>query len=214
MAAFKLPRLKSNLAIVNGQGRPTDFFLRLFNIDMAQRLETIINDQQAIIDAIVAAQNAADAAQMAANAAQDTADQALAQSGSGARYAILDAAAGAATAVVTVSSVTSDTRLQLNGGLFGGTLDANADWTGQAEFFEESGGTTNSLGVFPITTTSTGTSVGPVWGANDSSPFTFDVVGTLAGTVQYSVTVTRTGGSNYVDGASIQSTLTLTPKAT
>ena len=77
MAAFKLPRLKSNLAIVNGQGRPTDFFLRLFNIDMAQRLETVINDQQAIIDAIVAAKNAADAAQQAAEAAQNTADAAV-----------------------------------------------------------------------------------------------------------------------------------------
>lgn len=214
MAAFKLPRLKSNLAIVNGQGRPTDFFLRLFNIDMAQRLETIINDQQAIIDAIVAAQDAADAAQLAAEAAQDAADAALAQSGSGARYAEIDGAPGGTTAVVTISSVSPLPRLQLSGSLTGGTLDADATWTGQAEFFEDDGTTINSLGTQVITVESSGDTIGGEWIANDSSPFAFEAVGTLAGTVQYSVGITRTGGSNYVQGASINSVLTITPKAT
>lgn len=214
MAAFKLPRLKSNLAIVNGQGRPTDFFLRLFNIDMAQRLETIINDQQAIIDAIVAAQAAADAAQVAAEAAQDAADAALAQSGSGARYAEINGAPGGTTAVVTISSVSPLPRLQLSGSLTGGTLDADATWTGQAEFFEDDGTTINSLGTQVITVESSGDTIGGEWIANDSSPFAFEAVGTLAGTVQYSVGITRTGGSNYVQGASINSVLTITPRAT
>ena len=39
MAAFKLPRLKANLPIVNGQGKPLDYFLRLFNIELAQKIE-------------------------------------------------------------------------------------------------------------------------------------------------------------------------------
>lgn len=113
MAAFKLPRLKSNLAIVNSQGRPTDFFLRLFNIDMAQRLETIINDQQAIIDAIVAAQAAAQAAQDAADAAQATADA---------------AATGAAADRTAVSaSVTSTTFVNIASIYFPGRL-ANGLW--------------------------------------------------------------------------------------
>lgn len=214
MAAFKLPRLKSNLAIVNGQGRPTDFFLRLFNIDMAQRLETIINDQQAIIDAIVAAQAAADAAQVAAEAAQDAADAALAQSGSGSRYAEINGAPGGTTAVVTISSVSPLPRLQLSGSLTGGALDADATWTGQAEFFEDDGTTINSLGTQVITVESSGDTIGGEWIANDSSPFAFEAVGTLAGTVQYSVGITRTGGSNYVQGPSINSVLTITPKAT
>lgn len=214
MAAFKLPRVKSNLAIVNGQGRPTDFFLRLFNIDMAQRLETIINDQQAIIDAIVAAQAAADAAQVAAEAAQDAADAALAQSGSGARYAEINGAPGGMTAVVTISSVSPLPRLQLSGGLTGGTLDADATWTGQADFFEDDGTTINSLGTQVITVESSGDTIGGEWIANDSSPFAFEAVGTLAGTVQYSVGITRTGGSNYAQGPSINSLLTITPKAT
>lgn len=214
MAAFKLPRLKSNLAIVNGQGRPTDFFLRLFNIDMAQRLETIINDQQGILDAIVAAQAAAQAAQDAADAAQETANQALQQSGAGARYAELNSSPGGATAFATVSSVLPLPRLQLVGNLTGGTLDADATWNGQAEFFESDGVATVSLGVVPISTPSTGLDVGGEWEAGDSSAFAFDAVGTLAGTVEYSVTVTRTDGSNYEQGASINSVLTITPKAT
>lgn len=39
MPSFKLPRLKANLPIVNGQGRPLDYFLRLFNIELAQKIE-------------------------------------------------------------------------------------------------------------------------------------------------------------------------------
>lgn len=50
MAILNLPRLKANLAIVNGDGKPTDFFLRLFNIDFAQRLETFEAQQQMTIE--------------------------------------------------------------------------------------------------------------------------------------------------------------------
>lgn len=37
--AFRLPRLKANLAIVNGQGKPLDYFLRFWNIDVAPLIE-------------------------------------------------------------------------------------------------------------------------------------------------------------------------------
>lgn len=50
MAALKLPRLKANLAIVDTSGNPTDFFLRLFNIDFAQRLEDFEAAQQVSIE--------------------------------------------------------------------------------------------------------------------------------------------------------------------
>lgn len=39
MAAFKLPRLKANLAIVNSKGQPLDYFLRFWNIEVAPRIE-------------------------------------------------------------------------------------------------------------------------------------------------------------------------------
>lgn len=49
MAAFKLPRLKANLAIVNGQGKPLDYFLRFWNIEVAPRIEQQEADQNAIL---------------------------------------------------------------------------------------------------------------------------------------------------------------------
>lgn len=49
MAAFKLPRLKANLAIVNGQGKPFDYFLRFWNIEVAPHIEQQEADQNAIL---------------------------------------------------------------------------------------------------------------------------------------------------------------------
>lgn len=88
--AFKLPRLKANLAIVNVKGHPLDYFLRFWNMDVAPRIEAQIADlteitnelayqllliQQAQADAEAAALAAA-AAQSAANTAQTTAENA------------------------------------------------------------------------------------------------------------------------------------------
>lgn len=88
MASFKLPRLKANLAIVNGQGRPLDYFLRLFNIELAQKIEEqestqddTIRDIQSILEQLQALSQSTQQAQSAANTAQATADGA---SGSGA----------------------------------------------------------------------------------------------------------------------------------
>ena len=208
MAAFKLPRLKANLAIVDARGKPLDYFLRLFNIDLAQRIEQNETQQNEILDRLLAAE-------LAAQQAQATADEALAaaEGGEGAKYADLNAAAGATTAVVTVTGVVANSRLQITGSLVGGTLSANADWNGTATFSEDNGTTTHVIGTFPITATSTGLEVGGAWEANDSSAFAFDVIGDYSGQVTYRVQIARTGGSMYVDGAEIRSILILTPKA-
>lgn len=60
MAAFKLPRLKANLAIVDGKGLPLGYFLRLFNIELAERIEQNEADQAATLVALqqLAAQQA------------------------------------------------------------------------------------------------------------------------------------------------------------
>lgn len=83
MATFKLPRLKANLAIVDGAGKPLDYFLRLFNIDFAQRIEQqettqdeTIQDIQSILEQLQALAEATQQAQTAANDAQATADSA------------------------------------------------------------------------------------------------------------------------------------------
>lgn len=49
MPAFRLPRLKANLAIVNGQGKPLDYFLRFWNIEVAPRIEQQESDQNALL---------------------------------------------------------------------------------------------------------------------------------------------------------------------
>lgn len=52
MAAFKLPRLKANLAIVSGAGKPLAYFLRFWNIEVAPRIEQQEAAQEATLAAI------------------------------------------------------------------------------------------------------------------------------------------------------------------
>lgn len=56
MAMFRLPRLKANLAIVNGQGKPIDYFLRFWNIDVAPLIERQEASQESTLAAIQAIQ--------------------------------------------------------------------------------------------------------------------------------------------------------------
>lgn len=56
MASFKLPRLKANLAIVDGKGKPADYFLRLFNIELAQRIEAQETNQDELLAAVQSVQ--------------------------------------------------------------------------------------------------------------------------------------------------------------
>lgn len=54
--ALNLPRLKANLAIVNGRGQPLDYFLRFWNIEVAPRIERQESSQDALIQGVVALQ--------------------------------------------------------------------------------------------------------------------------------------------------------------
>lgn len=56
MAMFRLPRLKANLAIVNGQGKPIDYFLRFWNIDVVPLIERQEASQESTLAAIQAIQ--------------------------------------------------------------------------------------------------------------------------------------------------------------
>jgi hypothetical protein len=53
---FRLPRLKANLAIVNGQGKPIDYFLRFWNIDVVPLIERQEASQESTLAAIQAIQ--------------------------------------------------------------------------------------------------------------------------------------------------------------
>lgn len=52
MPSFKLPRLKANLALVTGQGKPLDYFLRFWNIEVAPRIESQEASQDEILEKI------------------------------------------------------------------------------------------------------------------------------------------------------------------
>lgn len=56
MAAFKLPRLKANLALVNRDGKPLDYFLRFWNIEVAPTIEAQEKSQNEVIGQIQALQ--------------------------------------------------------------------------------------------------------------------------------------------------------------
>lgn len=209
MAAFKLPRLKANLAIVDARGKPLDYFLRLFNIDLAQRIERNEAEQNEILDRLLAAE-------AAAAAAQATADEALAQAegGSGARYATFEALPPNISDQVMVDNVTPATRLSLDGSLMFGGLDADATWNGTATLREISGGVPVDVFSVVFTVNSTGVEVEPgVWGAAGGS-FVGAGIGTYTGTVIYELSYNRTSGSNFVQAPTLSAILTVTPKAT
>lgn len=197
MPTFRLPRLKANLAIVNSKGQPLDYFLRLFNIEFAQRIEQQEFAQDEILQQLAEQL-------LLIQQAQTTAENALEAAQNGARYADMN---GAGQAVV--DGVQPMTRLQLLGDITGGSLDADAEWFGQAEFFENA----VSLGVVSISV-QPGISGGPTWPANNSTPFAFDVSASQTGTVTYTVEITQTGAVSYVAPYSIRGKLTLTPRAT
>ncbi len=72
---LSLQRLRRGVPIVNKDGMPTEAFARLWDETMS-RIESVVNDQAALLAAVAAAQAAADTAQTAADSAQTAADNA------------------------------------------------------------------------------------------------------------------------------------------
>lgn len=83
MAAFKLPRLKANLSVVSGQGKPLDYFLRFWNIEVAPRIENQEASQDQIIAELAEVQEQLAAQLTAINKALELAGLALSQTGNG-----------------------------------------------------------------------------------------------------------------------------------
>lgn len=83
MAEFKLPRLKGNLSIVSGQGKPLDYFLRFWNIDVAPRIENQESSQDAVIAELAEVQEELAAQLVSINKAIELAGLALSQTGNG-----------------------------------------------------------------------------------------------------------------------------------
>lgn len=83
MATFKLPRLKANLSIVSGQGKPLDYFLRFWNIDVAPRIENQEASQDQVIAELAEVQEQLAAQLTSINKALELAGLALSQTGNG-----------------------------------------------------------------------------------------------------------------------------------
>lgn len=205
MAAFKLPRLKANLAIVDSKGLPLGYFLRLFNIELAERIETTITDI-----AQVQAELAAQLALIVAAQARADAAYALAESAQGSRYIDFDGPYPTISGVINGQG--ADSILTYFGSLSGATIDADTAWIGTIAFSEDDGGAPVSLGSVPVTITSNGLFVSGEWQTDDAS-FNFETTGTLSGNVTYTLTGAYTSGANLVAGPTISVNLTTLPRA-
>lgn len=199
MAAFRLPRLKANLAIVNSQGKPLDYFLRFWNIEVAPRIEKNEQEQNDLLQQIIEAQARADAA------------YALAQDANGAKYFNIDASAPNTFADTVVNNVSENSLFQFSGGLYGGSLDDNSDWTGTISFLEGDGTNFDLLATMEVTVTQGGLIDPGEWTANDSTPATSIGVCSRFGTVTYRVNYSPSGSTSYIQPPDIRSTVILSP---
>lgn len=213
MAMFKLPRLKSNLPIVDGKGNPRDFFLRFWNIEVAPRIEQQEAGQDEILAQIQAVQEEQAEQLSLVIAAQARADAAynLAESAQGSRY--IDITGLYSTVSGIINNQTAGANLSFAGTVFGGTIDANTSCAVTLTFYENNGGGNVLLGSVPITLNSNGLNAGGTYQIDPDS-FAFDSMGSLAGNVTYTIMGERTSGANVVDTPSIDVRLTTVPKAT
>lgn len=220
LPAFKLPRLQARNPIVDGRGQPSAAFVRYWNIDVLGSLESQVNSIIDIQNEIVAVQAelAAQlaqilAAQAAADAAQATADAALelATDANGARYVPLS---GPVPSEVEADDITAEIMLVASADLLGVTIDADAALTASATLQEYDGVTWLDVASSTFNVNSNGTSPSPgVWDAASAS-FVVSGYGTYTGTVQYRVSIAKTGGpANFISVGSLSGSLVLTPKA-
>lgn len=91
---LRLTRLDARYRIVNPDGTPTEFFLRLLNKN-SESVETNDSAQQEAIEAIQAAQDAADAANAAADNANQAAEASAAESSIVSSFVLSGSFAGA-----------------------------------------------------------------------------------------------------------------------
>lgn len=218
--AFKLPRLKSNLSIVNPKGHPIDYFLRFWNMDVAPRIEAQVADLTEItnelayqLGLIQDAMDASNAAQLAADEAQTAAAEALSLSSGQARYASMSGMATISKSV-TVTDVPANVSITWSGSLDGGSLTLDEAWVGEAILEENDGVSSVIVASAPISVPSTGTlNPDTSYGAGGASA-SLRGFGTLTGTVTYNISFVRTSGAEFFATPNLDSIITLIPEAT
>lgn len=205
MVGIKLPRLKSDYQIVTGQGYPTPFFLRLFNIDLAQRLETTVGGLQAVQAELVAQLALIQAAQNRADEAYD-----LAETAQGSRYISFSGSYPTVSGII--NNQTALAALTFTVSASGATLDTDSTWEGTVSFSESNGGAPVSIGSVPISISSNGLEVSGQW-QTETATVTYNATGSLAGNVTYTVTGAYVSGANFVTSPALEVDITTIPRA-
>lgn len=211
--AFKLPRLKANLSIVNPKGHPIDYFLRFWNMDVAPRIEAQVTDLTEITNELAYQLGLIQDAMAAASAAQTAATEALSLSSGQARYANMSGMATISKSV-TVTDVPANVSITWSGSLDGGSLTLDEAWVGEAILEENDGVSSVIVSSAPISVPSTGTlNPDTSYGAGGASA-SLRGFGTLTGTVTYNISFVRTSGAEFFATPNLDSIITLIPEAT
>ncbi|WP_242076256.1 hypothetical protein [Brevundimonas diminuta] len=213
---FKLPRIRAADTISDKAGKAANAFVRFWDTVM-KAIERQENAQDGVLKQLAEQLALIQQAQAAAAAAQERSDEAYARAdlANGGRYIDLTSLAGGSSAGSSPQNIATEMLLSLSGVLSGGSLSANAEWTGTATLTETNSGATRPIGSpVPVTVSSAGLqNPDGSWQAEDSLPIIIDGKGELTGVVTYALSVARTGGPAYVSGAVISATAVLTPKA-
>lgn len=120
---------------------------------------------------------------------------------------------GGASATTTIGSVVAGSHIQFYASIDGGSLDADAPLYGTLTVEEGVSGAYATLGVIDVVVTSTGAmlpggSYSAEGGGGSGAKF-----GVKSGSVTYRVTFAWTAGANYVNGATINASVLITPPA-
>ena len=118
---------------------------------------------------------------------------------------------GATAGPSTPYSAIGNVRLRLQGSIDGGTLNGPSNWIGTITLQETNGTSTINHGPNSLVVPNTGDDLGGGIYVPGPAEYAYDFVGTLTGSVTYSVTIARTGGATYAAGATINASIEITP---
>lgn len=211
MAMFRLPRLKSNLAIVNKEGKPADYFLRFWNIEVAPTIESQERSQNELLAAIQQLQVQQQAQLDLINQALELAGLALEtadgggpnKSGSGANLFTNNTGTFASVVTIPLTSVSAG-NLALTGTGPSAVVGTTTMTGGNQTFFEyqivevSGGDTVLFTGAFDVTdvTTDEPNQIFSINHTSASAIAAFFAARTSTGSISYRIDVRKLSGAN------------------
>ena len=121
---------------------------------------------------------------------------------------------GGTTASSIIPNVLAGSLIEMSGALNGGSISSTEPLYGTLSLYEASGGNQTLVHEEPVTIVSNGlVNPGGSYGAEGASVNSPRKFATRSGNVTYTVTFVRTGGSSYVNGATLSGGVIITPPA-